>query len=43
MELLEANIPLLQRFTTSEDKTVAQRATSLIEAIKHPKIYPINQ
>lgn len=43
MELLEANIPLLQRFTTSEDKTIAQRATSLIEAIKHPKIYPINQ
>ena len=43
MELLEANIPLLQRFTTSEDKIVAQRATSLIEAIKHPKIYPINQ
>lgn len=43
MELLEANIPLLQRFTTSEDKTVAHRATSLIEAIKHPKIYPINQ
>ena len=43
MELLEANIPLLQRFTTSKDKTIAQRATSLIEAIKHPKIYPINQ
>ena len=43
IELLEANIPLLQHFTTSEDKTVAQRATSLIEAIKHPKIYPINQ
>ena len=40
IELLEANIPLLQRFTTSEDKTIAQRATSLIEAIKHPKIYP---
>ncbi|WP_314895279.1 hypothetical protein [uncultured Capnocytophaga sp.] len=40
MELLEANIPLLQHFTTSEDKTIAQRATSLIEAIKHPKIYP---
>ncbi len=43
MELLEANIPLLQRFTTSEDKIIAQRATSLIEAIKHPKIYPISQ
>jgi len=40
IELLEANIPLLQCFTTSEDKTIAQRATSLIEAIKHPKIYP---
>ena len=43
MELLEANIPLLQRFTTSEDKIIAQRATSLIEAIKHPKVYPISQ
>ena len=43
IELLEANIPLLQRFTTSEDKIIAQRATSLIEAIKHPKIYPISQ
>ena len=43
MELLEANIPLLQRFATSEDKIIAQRATSLIEAIKHPKIYPISQ
>ncbi len=43
MELLEASIPLLQRFTTSEDKIIAQRATSLIEAIKHPKIYPISQ
>ena len=43
MALLEANIPLLQRFTTSEDKIIAQRATSLIEAIKHPKIYPISQ
>ena len=28
MELLEANIPLLQRFTTSEDKTIAQRVTA---------------
>ena len=43
MELLEANIPLLQRFTTSEDKIIAQRATSLIEAIKYPKKYPISQ
>ena len=43
IELLEANIPLLQRFTTSEDKTISQRATALIEAIKYPKIYPINQ
>ena len=43
MELLEANIPLLQRFTTSEENIIAQRATSLIEAIKHPKIYPISQ
>ena len=40
IELLEANIPLLQHFTTSEDKTIAQRAASLTEAIKHPKIYP---
>ena len=43
MELLEASIPLLQRFTTSEENIIAQRATSLIEAIKHPKIYPISQ
>ena len=43
LELLEANIPLLQYFTTSKDKTIAQSATSLIEAIRNPKIYPINQ
>ena len=43
MELLEANTPLLQCFTTSKNKIIAQRATSLIEAIKYPKIYPISQ
>ena len=43
MELLEANIPLLQSLNTSKNKTIAQRVTALIEAIKHPKIYPINQ
>ena len=40
MELLEANIPLLQSLNTSKNKTIAQRVTALIEAIKHPKIYP---
>ena len=43
IELLEANIPLLQSLNTSKNKTIAQRVTALIEAIKHPKIYPINQ
>ncbi|GJH40864.1 hypothetical protein RCZ04_14140 [Capnocytophaga sp. HP1101] len=42
MELLEANISLLERFTTSEDKAIAENATSLIEAFKNPKVYPYN-
>ncbi len=42
LELFEANISFLENLAASEDKTVAEKAVLLIEAIKNPKTYPSN-
>lgn len=42
LELFGTNISFLENLAASEDKAVAEKAASLIEAIKNPKIYPSN-
>ena len=42
LELFKTNISFLENLAASEDKTVAEKAASLIEAIKNPKTYPSN-